>query len=111
MATKGLITNGFRLLMGVAICGSALWVAADCVRVANGALALYQVGVRGSSIEGDIEFEIQESRRTVLAALNAGTLEAQQSCIEQSRAADLSAERLQNQFQLLPVTPMLRATA
>jgi signal transduction histidine kinase len=69
------------------------------------------VGVRGSSIEGDIEFEIQESRRTVLAALNAGTLEARQSCIEQSRAADLSAERLQNQFQLLPVTPMLRATA
>jgi hypothetical protein len=111
MIQKNFARNGFRLLMGVAICGTVAWVAADCLRVANGAVALYQLGVRGSSIEGDIQFEIQESRRTVLAALNARTFEAQRSFIDQSRAADLSAERLQNQFQLLAVTPVQHAAA
>jgi signal transduction histidine kinase len=111
MTRQGLAGNALRLLTGLAICGTAAWVAADCLKVADGALALYQLGVRGSSIEGDIEFEIQESRRTVLEALNSRTFEAQRSFIEQSRAADLHAERLQNQFQLLPITADLRARA
>ena len=88
-----------------------MWVVTDGLRVANNAVALYQVGVRGSSLEGDIEFEIQESRRLVLAALSARTFESRRSLIEQSRAADLGAERLQNQFQLLPITPVLRTRA
>lgn len=111
MIKTGFARNGFRLLMSLAICGTMAWVAADCLRVAHGALAMYQVGVHGSSIEGDIEFEIQESRRTVLAALNARTFESQRFFIDQSRAADLRAERLQNQFQLLAVTPVQHAAA
>ena len=111
MAGKGIAQNLLRVGAGLAVLGTLAWVVADCSRVTDSALALYQLGVQGSSIEGDIEFDIQESRRTVLAALNARTLESQRAFIEQSRAADLSAERLQNQFQLLPITPALRATA
>jgi signal transduction histidine kinase len=100
-----------RVGAGLAVLGTLAWVVVDCSRVADSALALYRLGVQGSSIEGDIEFDIQESRRTVLAALNARTLESQRAFIERSRAADLSAERRQNQLQLLPITPALRATA
>ena len=107
-ATPG---NVFLLLAGLASCGSAAWVASDCLAAAKNAFAIYTVGVRGFSIEGDIEFEIQESRRTVLAALSTGTFEIQRSLIEQSRAADLEAERLVNQLQLLPITPELRHAA
>ncbi len=109
---KNAITrNRFLLLGALVTCGTAAWVAGDCLNAAKSALALYTVGIRGFSIEGDIEYEIQESRRTVLAALNAGTFELQQSLIEQSRSADLRAERLLNQLQLLPITPELREVA
>ena len=111
MVEKAIAQNLFRLGAGLVVIGTLAWVAADCSRVAGSALALYELGVQGSSIEGDIEFDIQESRRTVLAALNARSLESQRALIEQSRAADLSAERLQNQLQLLPITPALRTAA
>ena len=94
-ATAG---NVFLLVAGLASCGSAAWVASDCLAAAKNAFAIYSVGVRGFSIEGDIEFEIQESRRTVLAALSTGKFELQHSLIEQSRAADLEAERLLNRI-------------
>jgi signal transduction histidine kinase/AmiR/NasT family two-component response regulator len=103
--------NAFLLLGAFATCGSAAWVARDCLTAAKGALALYEVGIRGFSIEGDIEYEIQESRRTVVAALSASTFPLQHSLIEQSRSADLRAERLLNDLQLLPVEPGLRRIA
>ena len=99
------------LVGALVVFGSVAWVAGDCLNAAKSALALYTVGIRGFSIEGDIEYEIQESRRTVLAALNAGTFEMRQSLIEESRSADLQAERLLNQLQLLPITPELRRVA
>jgi hypothetical protein len=76
-------------------------------------LALYTLGIRGFSIEGDIEFEIQESRRTVLAALSAHTSELQHTLIEQSRAADLRDTARCREFgnrQLSPETDHLRKT-
>jgi signal transduction histidine kinase/ActR/RegA family two-component response regulator len=104
---NAIVRNPFLLVVALAICGSATWVAWDCLNASKSVLALYTVGIRGFSIEGDIEYEIQESRRTVLAALSAGTFELQHSLIEQSRSADLRAERLLNQLQLLPIEPEL----
>ncbi len=101
----------FFLLGALVTCGSVAWVADDCLFAAKSALALYTVGVRGFGIEGEIEYEIQESRRTVLAALNSNTFESQNPFIEQSRAADRRAEGLLNELQLLPIGPALRRLA
>jgi signal transduction histidine kinase/FixJ family two-component response regulator len=108
---RAIARNAWLLLGALATCGSAAWVVRDCHHAAQGALSLYTVGIRGFSIEGDLEYEIQESRRTVIAALSANTFELQQSLIEQSRAADLRAERLLNNLQLLPIGPELRKVA
>jgi signal transduction histidine kinase/ActR/RegA family two-component response regulator len=103
--------NVFLLVGALAVCGSGAWVVKDCLSAARGALALYSVGIRGFSIEGDLEYEIQESRRTVIAALSANTLQLQRSLINESRSADLRAERLLNDLQLLPIAPELRKVA
>ena len=73
--------------------------------------ALSSVGAQGLSIEGDVQYQIQESRRTLLRALTADNEGEQQAFVRESRIADSRAETLINHLRLLPVTPELARAA
>jgi len=72
---------------------------------------LSSVGAQGLSIEGDIQYEIQESRRTLLRALTGEDRQQQEVFVKQSRLADSRAEGLINRLRLLPVTMELGQAA
>ncbi len=86
-------------------------VISDCIGAAQAAFAVYSVGIRGLSLEGDAEYAIQESRRTAVLALGATELEERKKLVDRSREADLRAERLINDLLLLPIPPEVQSPA
>lgn len=97
--------GGFALILGgLVLCGSGLLALSDCISATHVVFALSSVGAQGLSIEGDIQYEIQESRRTLQRALTTDTESERQAFVAQSRIADSHAETLINRLRLLPVT-------
>ncbi len=104
--------GGFVLVLaGLLLCGSGIMALSDCITATRAVDVLSSVGAQGLSIEGDIQYEIQESRRTLLRALSTDETRAQQSFINQSRGADVRAESLINRLRVLPLTPQLGTAA
>lgn len=104
--------GGFVLVLGgLVLCGSGILALSDCVSAAHIVFALSSVGAQGLSIEGDIQYQIQESRRTLLRALTADSDSQRQAFVAQSRIADSLAEMLINRLRLLPVTGELESAA
>src|SRR5579862_5614053 len=94
---------------------AAIWqrvlAVSDCVTATRAVFVLSSVGAQGLSIEGDIQYEIQESRRTLLKALGSDDGGQQRSFVDQSRGADVRAEALINRLRVLPLTPQLSRAA
>lgn len=104
--------GGFALVVGgVVLCGSGILALSDCIYATHIVFVLSSVGAQGLSIEGDIQYEIQESRRTLLRALTERGAKEQQTFVNQSRLADSRAETLINHLRLLPVSPELGQAA
>jgi signal transduction histidine kinase len=104
--------GGFALVLGgLVFCGSGILAVSDCIAATHIVFVLSSVGAQGLSIEGDIQYEIQESRRTLLRALTTEDPSQQETFVSQSRSADARAEALINQLRLLPITPELAKAA
>lgn len=104
--------GGFVLVLGgLVLCGSGILALYDCISAAHIVFALSSVGAQGLSIEGDIQYEIQESRRTLQRALTADSDNERKAFVGQSRVADSHAETLINRLRLLPVTSELGGAA
>ena len=69
------------------------------------ARALYSVGVIGSSIQGDLQYSAQESRRTLIYALTTNDPNRQLPYIDQARAADLEVDRSVSGIATLELDP------
>ena len=98
-------------LAGLILLSSAIVVLSDCIAAARAVSSLYDISIQGLSLEGDIEYHIEESRRTVLLALSSTGWRVQLPFVARSRAADRNVERLINRLQLMPVTAPLRGAA
>ncbi len=70
------------------------FVGSDFYSAIGRARALYTVGVLGESVEGDLAYYLQESRRTVTYALTTKDPNAQLPYIDQARSADRDVDRL-----------------
>src|SRR5271155_3556406 len=104
--------GGFALVLGgLGLCGSGILALSDCISAAHIVFVLSSVGAQGLSIEGDIQYEIQESRRTLLRALTTEDRRQQEVFVKQSRLADSRAEELVNRLRLLPITAGLGQAA
>jgi signal transduction histidine kinase len=104
--------GGFALVLGgLGLCGSGILALSDCISATHIVFVLSSVGAQGLSIEGDIQYEIQESRRTLLRALTAEDRKQQEVFVKQSRLADSRAEELVNRLRLLPITAELGQAA
>jgi len=78
---------------------AAGFVIVDCLDAKAAAHRIYRVAVVAISIEGDIQYYTQESRRTLMQAL--GNIEQAQILIGRSREADRQAELLINRILLM----------
>jgi two-component system sensor histidine kinase/response regulator len=83
---------------GFAILGAGVFVAAEC----NGAVGVvrdfYSVDVRGLQTAGEMAFQIQEGRRTVVYALTTDDPNQQLTYVDQSRAAGESVAELEGRL-------------
>jgi signal transduction histidine kinase/CheY-like chemotaxis protein len=70
------------------------FVGSDFYSAIGRARALYTVGVLGESIQGDVAYYLQESRRTVTYALTTKDPNAQLPYIDQARSADREVDHL-----------------
>jgi two-component system, sensor histidine kinase and response regulator len=84
------------------------WVGIDSFRAVGQARALYDVGILGLSIEGDLQFFAQESRRTVVYALTTKDPNIQLPYIDQGRSADARIEQLRHELLNLPLNSATR---
>ncbi len=104
--------GGFALVVGGLLsCGSGILALSDCIEATHIVFALSSIGAQGLSIEGDIQYQIQESRRTLLRALTVDEEGEQQKFVRESRVADSRAETLINHLRLLHITPELERAA
>jgi signal transduction histidine kinase len=104
--------GGFALVLGgLVLSGSGILVVSDCISATHIVFALSSIGAQGLSIEGDIQYQIQESRRTLQRALTAENERQRQMFIGESRIADSRAETLINHLRLLHVTADLEQAA
>ena len=104
--------GGFALVLGgLVLSGSGILAVWDCISATHIVFALSSIGAQGLSIEGDIQYQIQESRRTLLRALTADDDRQRQAFISDSRIADGHAETLINRLRLLHVTGDLEKAA
>ena len=104
--------GGFALVLGgLVLCASGIFALSDCIAATHIVFVLSSVGAQGLSIEGDIQYEIQESRRTLLRALTTDDRQQQEAFVKQSRVSDSHAEALINHLRLLPITMELGQAA
>jgi two-component system sensor histidine kinase/response regulator len=84
-------------------------VASDFYFAIGRARALYQVGALGESIQGDVAYYLQESRRTVIYALTTKDPNSQLPYIDQARSADQEVDRLVASFLKLDLDENTRS--
>src|SRR5256885_6597583 len=99
------------LLACAAIGFSAIiaFVGSDFYSAIGRARALYTVGVLGESVQGDVAYYLQESRRTVTYALTTKDPNAQLPYIDQARSADHAVDRLISSLSKLDFDDKTRA--
>ncbi len=94
----GVSTSLLLLAGGFAIVAAGVFVAAE----SNGAVGVvrefYAVDVRGLQAAGEMAFQIQEGRRTVIYALTTDDPNQQLAYIDQARAAGESVSRLEQRL-------------
>lgn len=86
------------------------FVGSDFYSAIGRARALYTVGVLGESIQGDLAYYLQESRRTVTYALTTKDPNAQLPYIDQARSADRDVDHLVGLFLKLDLDGRTRAS-
>ena len=72
------------------------------------ARALHDVGVTGASLGGDIEYYMQESRRTVIYALTSKDPNVQLPYVDEARRADAQVKLVMNELRRLALDEGLR---
>ena len=97
------LTNAVLTAVGLLVLSFAAWVGIDSYRAVEQARTLYDVGTNGMSIEGDLQFFAQESRRTVTYALTTTDPNIQIPYIDQARSADAAIDRLRDRLSRLPL--------
>ena len=85
--------------IGLSLVIAAGFVIEDCLNARAAAHRIYRVAVVAISMEGDIQYYTQESRRTLMQAL--GNIEQAQILIGRSRRADRQVELLINKILLM----------
>jgi signal transduction histidine kinase/CheY-like chemotaxis protein len=86
-----------------------VFVASDFYFAIGRARALYEVGALGESIEGDVAYYLQESRRTVLYALTTKDPNSQLPYVDRARSADQEVDRLVGSFLKLDLDDKTRS--
>lgn len=85
--TKGIVAHGLVALLALSGLVAFILGARALKQARAGSQSLYRVDTAGSQIEGDLEYETQESRRASLDALLSHDLNERLRYIDQARAA------------------------
>lgn len=102
LAPAGLGSIAVAALISIAFAGL------DLYRASGAANLLYSAGARSLSLEGDIQYEVQESRRTSLYALTTPDPNLQLQFVDQSRAADQNVDVLLRKLFQLQLDPPVK---
>jgi signal transduction histidine kinase/DNA-binding response OmpR family regulator len=100
--------SAIMVLVGLAAVAQAIHLSYSIHDALFEAKALYRVGVTGSSLQGDLQYSLQESRRTLIYALTTNDPNRQLPYIDQARNADLDVERAIDQIGKLDLAPDYR---
>jgi signal transduction histidine kinase/CheY-like chemotaxis protein len=91
--------------VGPLILGMGIFVCLDTHAAVEEARALYEVGVIGLRTGGELQYYIQESRRTVVYALTTSDPNGQVSYVDKARASDAEIEKRRTSLASLPLDP------
>src|SRR5437016_1518080 len=93
-ADRGSQTPWLLIAGGVAVGMAGLYVVAESRSAVNRVREFYEVDVRGLQTSGEMAFQIQEGRRTVIYALTTRDPNQQLGYIDEARAAGEAVAQL-----------------
>ncbi len=94
--------------IGLVILAGGIGVGIDSWSAVGEASAVYDVGVTGLQIGGELQYSTQESRRTVVYALTTADPNEQIRYIDEARASDSAIEAREAKLSALPLDPLSR---
>src|SRR5260221_4947627 len=98
-------------VLGTLVMGSASFVGVDFYHAIRQAQSLYSVGILGVSLQGDIQFFTQESRRTMFYALTSNDPNLQLPFVDKARAASQRVDGLIQSLLALDLSRESRQSA
>lgn len=95
-------------LAGLIILASGIGVGLDSWTAIGEASSVYDVGITGLQLGGELQYSTQESRRTVVYALTTADPNEQIRYIDEARASDSTIEAREAKIAGLPLDPLSR---
>ncbi len=105
------VTPAMLAVLGLLVLSSASFVGWDFLRAIRQAQSLYSVGILGVSLQGEIQFFTQESRRTVSYALTTNDPNLQLPFVDQARTASQRVDSLVQNLLALDLSQESRNSA